>query len=134
MLDGNRSLIERIDYLYAKHAPEFYGQQKAEVERGGRRWRLWKTAFTTIYIIKQLRDAAYHRDVGNFPGGLTAITPCGNFTGGELVLLRWRIAIAYKPGDLLLFDPEQLHANLPFVGERLSAACYCEEKIAICGE
>ena len=45
----------------------------------------------------------------------------GGFTGGELVFPRWRIMIAFKPGDLLLFDPQQLHGNLPFEGERLSA-------------
>jgi hypothetical protein len=133
MLDGNRNMIELMDSLYAQHAPEFYDMQKAEVEKAGPNWRHWDTAFTTIYVIKQLKDASYHRDSGNLPGALTAITPCGDFTGGELVLLRWRIAIAYKPGDLLLFDPSQLHGNLTFVGERLSAACYCEQHIAKCG-
>jgi hypothetical protein len=33
----------------------------------------------------------------------------------------------------LLFDPQQLHGNLPFEGERLSAAFYCAGRIADCG-
>jgi hypothetical protein len=33
----------------------------------------------------------------------------------------------------LLFNPQLLHGNLPFVGERLSAIFYCERRIAECG-
>jgi hypothetical protein len=131
MLRGNRSLIERMDRTYAEHAPEFYAIQRAEVAKVPA-WRLWGTAFSTVYVVKQLKAAGYHRDTGNLTGALTAITPCGEFTGGELVLLRWRIAIAHKPGDVLLFDAEQLHANLPFEGHRLSAAMYCEQHIGKC--
>ncbi len=65
---------------------------------------------------------------------MTAILPMGKFSGGELVLARWRVAIAYKPGDLLFFDPQCLHGNLPFKGERLSAAFYCAGKIAHCAK
>jgi hypothetical protein len=86
-----------------------------------------------VYIIAGLR-CAYHADDANLPGVLSAITPMGEFTGGEIVLARWRIAIAFKPGDLLLFDPQQLHGNLPVVGERLSAIFYCARRIADDGD
>jgi hypothetical protein len=131
MLDGNERLIKLIDQLYAQYLPTFHAKQWAEVEKVPR-WRLWNTVFTTIYLGKNLRTA-YHTDRGNLRGVMTAIMPMGKFTGGELVLARWRIAIAYKPGDLLLFDPQQLHGNLPFEGERLSAAFYCAGRIADCG-
>jgi hypothetical protein len=49
-------------------------------------------------------------------------------------LPRWRIAFALQPGDLLLFDPQQLHGNLPFKGRRLSAAFFCARRIAKCGK
>jgi len=130
LLDGNRPLIELVDALYRQHTPTFYAKQRAEVEKVPR-WRLWNTAFTTAYINKKLQSA-YHVDSGNLPGVMSAIMPMGKFIGGELVLPRWRIAIAYKPGDLLLFDPQQLHGNLPFEGERLSAVFYCERRIADC--
>ncbi len=132
LLDGNRPLIELVDALYRQHTPTFYAKQRAEVEKVPR-WRLWHTAFTTIYIAKNFRTA-YHTDSGNLPGVMSAIMPMGKFTGGELVLARWRIAIAFKPGDLLLFDPQQLHGNLPFEGERLSAVFYCERRIADCAK
>lgn len=132
MLDRNELLIKRVDELYAQHMPSLYAIQRAEVEKAPR-WRLGNTVFTTIYIIKQLRSA-YHADRGNLRGVMSAMLPMGEFTGGELILPRWRIAIAYKPGDLLLFDPQQLHGNLPFEGERLSAIFYCERRIADCGK
>lgn len=132
MLEGNQRLINLVDDLYRKHARLFYAKQKSEVERAPQ-WRLWKTTFTTIYLAKNFRTA-YHRDTGNLLGVFTALMPMGKFAGGELVLPRWRVAIAFKPGDLLLFDPQQLHGNLPFEGERLSAAFYCERRIAECGQ
>jgi len=132
MLDDNKPLITLVDQLYNQYLPDIYARQRAEVENVPR-WRLWDTAFTTIYLAKNFRTA-YHRDRGNLTGVMTALMPMGNFVGGELVLPRWRIAFALKPGDLLFFDPQQLHGNLPFEGERLSAAFYCEKRIADCGK
>jgi hypothetical protein len=65
---------------------------------------------------------------------MTALMPMGKFTGGNLVLPRWRIAFALRPGDLLLFNPQELHGNLPIIGERISAAFYCAAGIAECGK
>jgi hypothetical protein len=130
LLYRNKELVKRVDELYAKYAPVPYAVQLAEVAKCPR-WRLWHTAFTTAYVIKSLR-CAYHYDSGNLRGVMSALMPMGHFTGGELVLPRWRRAIAFKPGDLLLFDPQQLHGNLPFEGERLSVIFYCERRIALC--
>src|SRR5487761_770419 len=132
MLDGNRALIELADRLYKQHLPIPYAKQRAEVEQKAPSYRLWKTSFTGAYIAKNFRTA-YHRD-RNLKGAMTAITPLGSFTGGALVLLRWRVAIAYKRGDLLLFDAEDLHGNLPFEGERLSVAHFCGGWVARCGK
>jgi len=130
--DGNERLVKLVDELYKRYLPAFYAKQRAKVEKAPR-WRLWNTVFSTIYVAKSFRTA-YHRDSGNLKGAMTALMPMGKFTGGELILARWRVAIAYKPGDLLLFDPQQLHGNLPFKGDRVSAALYCEARIADCGE
>jgi hypothetical protein len=133
MLEGTRPLIEHIDWLYRHQLPDVHAQQRREVEKAGSSWRLWDTVFSTVYLAKNFRTA-YHTDRGNLRGVMTALMPTGKFTGGELVLPRWRIAIAFKPGDLLLFDPQQVHGNLPFDGERISAAFYCARGIADCGE
>ena len=111
MLAGNERLVTLVDQLYGKYTPTFYAIQRPEVEKAPRRCRLWDTVFTTVYVAKNFRTA-YHRDRGNLRGVMTALVPMGDFTGGELVLARWRIAIAFKPGDLLLFDPQQPHGNL----------------------
>jgi hypothetical protein len=130
MLEGGRSLIERVDELYAFHIPSLHAVQLAEVRKAPS-FRLWNTAITTVYI-NGIRTA-YHTDSGNLRGVMSAITPLGNFTGGELVLPRWRVAFAYKPGDVLFLDPQQLHGNLPVHGDRLGAVFYCEKRIAECG-
>lgn len=132
LLDANRPLVEIVDARYRQHAPTVYARQRAETEKAPQ-WRLWDTAFSTVYVTKNFRSA-YHSDTGNLPGVLSALMPAGKFTGGELVLARWRIAIAFKPGDVLLFDPQQLHGNLPFKGQRLSAAFFCARRIADCGK
>jgi hypothetical protein len=85
---------------------------------------LAKSVFTTVYVAKNFRTA-YHRDAGNLRGVMTCLLPMGEFSGGALVLPRFRIAFAFKPGDVLFFNPQELHGNLPFKGERLSAALYC---------
>jgi 2-oxoglutarate-Fe(II)-dependent dioxygenase family protein len=123
MLDGNRQLIELTDELYLKHAPLLYASQLAVVKNASR-FRLWNTAFTTIYLAKNFRTA-YHLDSGNLRGVMSALLPTGRFTGGELLLPRWRLAFALKPGDVLLFDPQQIHGNLPIKGDRISAAFFC---------
>jgi hypothetical protein len=128
MLEGNRLLIELVNRFYKEHAPAFHSKQRAEIEKVPP-WGIWDTAFSTIYLARNFRTA-YHRDSGNLKGVMTALMPMGRFTGGELVIPRWRIAFPLRPGDLLLFDPQQLHGNLPIQGERLSAAFYSEERIA----
>jgi Oxygenase domain of the 2OGFeDO superfamily len=131
MIDRNSALVQLMDDLYKQHTPALYAIQRAEVQKAPFRYRLCGTVFTSIYITKNFRTA-YHVDKRNLRGVMTALMPLGKFTGGELVLPRWRIAFAFRPGDLLLFDPQELHGNLPFKGERLSAAFYCARRIADC--
>jgi hypothetical protein len=128
MLDGNEKLIQLADKLYRQHLPSFYSKQQAALSKF-QRYRLSNTVFTTLYVTKNFRTA-YHRDAGNLPGVMTCLMPIGKFTGGELVFPRWRVAVAFKPGDLLLFDPRQLHGHLPFEGERLSMALFCGAWVA----
>jgi hypothetical protein len=128
MLNGNQGLIELVDSLYAKHVPSLYSVQRTAINENPL-CGIWGTVFSNIYILKQWATA-YHKDDNNLLGVLTAIIACGVFSGGELLLPRWQISIAVQPGDLLLFDPQQVHGNLPFKGERLSAAFYCARAIA----
>jgi hypothetical protein len=131
MLHKNKGLIQFVDSLYLKSMPNVYAKQRAVMEKVPH-FRLYKTSFTSLYVTKNFRTA-YHRDSNNLDNVVTALTPLGKFKGGELVLPRFRIAIAFKPGDLLLFDPHQVHGNLLFKGKRLSVAFYCGGWAAKCG-
>jgi hypothetical protein len=130
MLIGNERLIERVDTLYQQYLPIPYAKQQATIERVPR-CHLFKTVFTTLYIAKNFRTA-YHRDGNNLSEAMRCLVPTGRFEGGELVLPRFRIAIAFRPGDVLLFDPGQVHGNLPFTGDRISLAMYCGGWAAKC--
>jgi len=133
MLEGNERLIKLVDELYRFYLPDVYERQRVEIAKVPL-WRLWDTVFSTIYLARNFRTA-YHFDSGNLKGVMTALMPMGNFTGGELVLPRWCLSIAFKPGDILFFDsPAILHGNLPIDGPTLSAAYYCESDIAECGD
>ena len=126
MLEGNRALIEMADRLYAENLPTYYARQRSALEQVP--WTLWDTVFVNAYVAKRF-PTAVHRD-GNLKGMRTVITPLGKFSGGELVLLRWRVAIPYRPGDLVIFNAEDLHGNLKIEGPRLSVALYCPRWIA----
>jgi hypothetical protein len=130
LIEGNEPLIKRVNELYAQYVPTSYVIQQTEVEKRRRAGGFGTQCSRRSTSLKNLRTA-YHSD-RNLPGVMTVILPMGNFSGGELVFPRWRIAIAYRPGDLLLFDEGQLHGNLPFKGQRLSAAFYCARGIADC--
>jgi hypothetical protein len=131
MLVRNKALIKLIDSLYLKYLRAFHDEQMDLLEKV-RRCRLGNTAFTTLYVTKNWQTSC-HRD-GNLKGTMTAITTLGEFTGGALVLVRWSVAIPYQPGDVLFFDAEQLHGNLPFEGQRVSVTLYCARKILKCGK
>jgi hypothetical protein len=122
MLNRNRRLVELVDDIYRDKLPMPYARQWSVIEGVPTR-QLWDTVFSSIYLARNFQTA-YHRD-GNLKGVMTALMATGNFRGGELVLPRWKIAIALRPGDLLLFDAEQLHGNLEMQGDRLSLAFHC---------
>jgi hypothetical protein len=119
-----RPLIEEVNRLYAKYLPSFYEFQRRELKKASPEFRLWHTAFSSAYMPVHLRSG-YHADESNLPGGMSALLSLGDFTGGQLVVPRWRIAFELTPGDLLLFDGLQLHGNLPIVGDRASLVLYC---------
>jgi 2-oxoglutarate-Fe(II)-dependent dioxygenase family protein len=128
-LECLRPLIERADQYYAALLPDYYAYQLEAIQRTPK-LRLWRTAYSSAYGVKHFRSC-YHKDRSNLVGAMSAIMPLGNFTGGELVLPRWRIAIAFKPGDLFFFNPQVLHGNSPIKGDRASLVCYCARGLQI---
>jgi len=132
MLNDNRELIELVDQLFKKRLPHVREKACTEIKKAPEEFRLWWTAFSSIYLLKNWASR-YHRDKNNLRGVLTALIAVGNFKGGALVLPRWAFAIAFKPGDVLFFNPQEIHGNLPFSGRRISAAFYCARHVAHAG-
>lgn len=130
MLNANRTLIELVDSLYEKYLPNAHATQRVAVKMNADPdCRIGHTAFSNVYVLKQWASP-YHRDTNNLHGVPTAIICCGKFSAGEFQMPRWQLRIPYQPGDLILFDPQQLHGVLPFTGWRLSAAFYASKYVA----
>lgn len=94
--------------------------------RGMHRWcvrHAVKPAFTigrtclSTVAVNVNYDSAFHRDRGDMQDGystLTAITVGGSYTGGNLVLPRYGIAIDVREGDILFNQSHvDLHGNSP---------------------
>lgn len=121
MMAACELVAQRMSHLYRRMAPEHYNRQLP-----GPGPRLWGSPFSTIYVAKNFRTA-YHTD-GNLPGSFGIITPMGDYTGGELVFPRLRVALAMRPGDVVLFNTEEAHGNLRIFGERVSAIYYAQRQ------
>jgi hypothetical protein len=101
------------------------------------------TPFTTITCNKSWRTAA-HVDKGDLKEGFGVLCCLGDFAGCELVFPRYRVAVRYHEGDVLLANVHEVHGNtpllnpdgsLPRVGrepERLVCVFYYQEKMEQC--
>jgi hypothetical protein len=100
--------------------------------------------FTTITCNKSWRTAA-HVDGGDLKEGFGAMCCLGNFDGCDLVFPRYKVAVRYREGDVLLADvANQVHGNTPLLNpdgtvpklgeepERLACVFYFEEKMPNC--
>jgi hypothetical protein len=102
------------------------------------------TPFTTITCNKSWRTAA-HVDSGDLKRGFGVMCCLGNFEGCDLVFPRYKVAVRFREGDILLADvANQVHGNtellnpdgsVPKVGdapERLACVFYYQEKMEHC--
>jgi hypothetical protein len=73
------------------------------------------TPFTTITVNKSWRTAA-HIDKGDLKQGFGAMCCFGDFDGCDLVFPRFKTAVRYREGDILLADvANQVHGNTPLL-------------------
>ena len=102
------------------------------------------TPFTTITCNKSWRTAA-HVDKGDLKAGFGVLCCLGNFEGCHLVFPRYKTAVRFREGDILLADvANQVHGNTPLLNpdgtvpksgeepERLACVFYYEEKMDQC--
>jgi hypothetical protein len=103
-----------------------------------------RTAFTTITCNNTFRTAA-HVDKGDLKAGFGALCCFGNFEGCDLVFPRYKVAVRYREGDVLLADvANQVHGNTPLLNqdgtvpklgrepERLACVFYYQEDMNLC--
>lgn len=101
------------------------------------------TPFTTITCNKSWRTAA-HIDDGDLKEGFGVLCCLGDFEGCDLVFPRYKTAVRYREGDILLANVHQVHGNSPLLNpdgtepeldkepERLTCVFYFQEKMDQC--
>jgi hypothetical protein len=100
--------------------------------------------FTTITCNNKWRTAA-HIDSGDLKQGFGALCCLGDFEGCHLVFPRFKLAVKYREGDILLADVANLvHGNTPLLNpdgsvpklgeepERLVCVFYYREQMEFC--
>ena len=130
VLKGTMPLVQQVDDVFRSWIPDRYAAQLAVVHRVPG-WHLHGTAFTTLTINKNFRTA-YHTDRGDLKAGFSCLTAMGRFTGGFLVIPRYRVAFNIRPGSVLMMDAHEFHGNTPITGNRISVVFYCRERITRC--
>jgi len=100
--------------------------------------------FTTIKVNRSWRTAA-HIDSGDLKQGFGVLCCLGDFEGCDLVFPRYKTAVRFREGDILLADvANQVHGNTPLLNpdgsepkpgkepERLVCVFYYQEKMEHC--
>ena len=97
------------------------------------------SVFTTLTVNKNFRTAC-HKDAGDFAEGFGSIVciRSGKFSGGELILPDFRVAVSFDTQDVLFFDVHEWHGNtrireLTPDAKRCTVVLYCREMMNQCG-
>ena len=103
------------------------------------------TPFTTITCNKSYRTAA-HIDDGDLKEGFGVMCCLGDFEGCDLVFPRYKTAVRFREGDILLANVHQVHGNTPLLNpngtepeldeepERLTCVFYYQENMDHCSD
>lgn len=124
--------IRAVDTVYAQELPDHYARQMEFMKSVSVDFKFYGTTFSTCTVNRNLRTT-YHTDHADFAGGMGNLVV---LTGedGALVMPKFRIALLPRPTDVLLMNVHEMHGNLPFTGERLTAVLYARERIDECGK
>jgi hypothetical protein len=123
-------LLGLASSLLKQYLPECWLGQEARAKRNGEKVIGYGDGdhplYSTVQLNKNLRFPA-HADAKN-EKGLACLMAFGRFSGGDLCLPRLRVAFRLRPGDLLFVDTNnELHGNLPIVGERISVVSFLKD-------
>jgi hypothetical protein len=124
--------IRAVDSVYAQELPDHYARQREFMERVSPKFKFEGTTFSTCTVNRNLRTS-YHTDRDDFAGGMGNLVVLAG-KEGALVMPKFRLAFLPRPTDVLLMNVHEMHGNLPFTGERLTAVLYARENIDECGD
>lgn len=132
-------LIEVADAALAKHLPERHAAQMEVAKATAKDFRLGETSFTTVTVNRNFRTA-YHTDKGDLKAGF-GVMCClrkGQWSGGMLVVPKYKVAFNMRHGDILLMDVHEMHGNTAIIPlaknwERISCVFYYRERMKECG-
>ncbi|MGA8491307.1 MAG: hypothetical protein WB711_12845 [Terriglobales bacterium] len=121
ILVGCMDFINAVDEVYRTMLPAEYANQLKIVGAVPKQLRMYNTAFTTLYVLKNA-PTAVHTDTSDAMGTFGCMASLGeNWQGNELVFPKFRIGADYRPGDVILADVHEWHTNLPLLsGERVA--------------
>jgi hypothetical protein len=131
--------IHAVNTVFREHMPDRYAAQMKWIGATAPEFVIRGTSFSTMTINKNFRTAA-HTDQGDLQEGFGVLTSlcAGEFSGGELIFPKFRVAVQFRSRDVLLADVHELHGNAPIEGtpgkyERVSCVFYYRENIVECG-
>lgn len=135
-------LIQRAGDLFKLHVADRYKAQLDAAKKTHPAYIIKGTPFTTV-TINNCVAGGYHTDAGDYgPGfGVIAVLRRGNYKGCELVFPKYRCAVDLQDRDVILFDPHEVHGNVPFADqegeegkdwERISMVFYFRAKMLEC--
>jgi len=132
-------LAREVEQLMAYAVPDRWAAQREIANRTCPQWLVGGTCFSTITVNRNFQCGT-HQDDGDYKPGFSNLVMIrsGQFTGGHLVLPKYRLAIELNTGDALFFDPHEWHGTSPYDGlhkrfERMTLVLYYRTKMAECG-
>jgi hypothetical protein len=125
--------VREVSRVYREELPDHWQSQREFMARALPAWKFVGSEYSTVTVNRNLRTT-YHYDDGDFRGGMGNLVVLAGGETGAVVMPKFRIAFLPRPTDVLLMNVHELHGNLPFIGERLTAVLYARERIDECGK
>lgn len=127
--------------LFRLGAPKQHAAQLAAAAATHPSYVIPGTPFTTITVNGTVAGA-FHRDAGDYKHGfgVMSVFRSGEYRGCHLGFPAYGVSVDLQDGDVILFDPHEIHGNTPFEAEgkphvdfeRISVVYYFREKMGAC--
>lgn len=128
-------LVREVSVVYREELPDHYREQHEFMRTVHPDFKFPDSVYADVTVNRNVRTT-YHVDDKDFQGGMgnLVVLDGGGEQGGAIVMPRYRLAFNPRPTDVLLMNVHELHGNLAFTGERLTAVLYTREHLDQCGK